>query len=148
MKNCEDGINAIHARGNSEILARSAFYKTEPVDFEDQDWFVNAAVRIGTRLEPHQLLDELKRIEKEMGRSKSNVRFGPRVLDLDIILYGDLTVDLPELTIPHPRMHKRRFVLRPMCDIDPETVHPILKQNMRSLLDNLGDDTQEVVPCL
>ena len=82
-----------------------------------------------------------------MGRKSDSVRFGPRILDLDIIFYDDLVLDTPHRVVPHPRMHKRRFVLQPICDIDPGVVHPLLGQTMQELLQQLPIEGQEMVPC-
>ena len=123
----------------------SRFYETEPVDYQDQDWFVNVAVQIETALTPGDLLVALKNIEKKMGRKNTSVRFGPRTLDLDIILYDDLVLQTAALTIPHPRMHERRFVLIPVCDIAPDAVHPINGKTVRQMLAALRDaDGQQV----
>ncbi|MCP4110548.1 MAG: 2-amino-4-hydroxy-6-hydroxymethyldihydropteridine diphosphokinase [Desulfobacteraceae bacterium] len=146
LLNCRKGIGALEDSGKAVVKEWSRFYKTEPVDYKDQDWFVNAAVKIETVLDPFELLKELKSIEADAGRDSGTIRFGPRILDMDIILYDDIVINgTSGLYIPHPRMHKRRFVLKPVCDIDPETVHPILKKDMRSLLDNLDDKEQEIV---
>ncbi len=145
-KNCETGIDALVRPEDTSLVARSACYKTEPVDYTDQDWFINMAVKIETELGPSDLLYRLKRIERMAGRQKG-IRFGPRILDLDIILYDSRIIRKPGLFIPHPRMHVRRFVLEPLCDIDPEIVHPLFKRSMRQLLDNLEDDTQRVIQC-
>jgi len=128
------------------LLARSPFYESAPVDYLDQDWFINAALKIRTALSPLDLLDRLQAVQAAAGRKAVGVRFGPRVLDLDIILYEDLVMDTPMLTIPHPRMHKRRFVLQPMCDIDPLAMHPALGRNVQSLLNQLNDDAQALRP--
>ena len=146
LLNCESGIAALIRSGESVLRERSRFYMTDPVDYKDQDWFVNSVVKIETGLDPFQLLIQLKSIQHAAGRSNDTVRFGPRILDLDIIFYDDITICLPELEIPHPRMHKRRFVLKPMCDIDPEIIHPVLKKDMQYLLDHLDDHEQRVVP--
>ncbi len=145
MANCRRGIDGLVADGHSVLAATSAFYRTSPVDYLDQDWFVNAVVKIETDLEPLELLDLLGSIEKAVGRVHNPVRFGPRVLDMDIILYADHVIETDRLTIPHPRMHKRRFVLQPICDIDATIKHPVLDQDMRMLLDCLGDDDQEIL---
>ena len=102
-------------------------------------------IKIETTLVPLQLLKELRTIETLAGRTDSGVKFGPRVLDLDILFYDDLVENSSGLVIPHPRMHKRRFVLKPICDIDPKLVHPVLKKDMQYLLDNLDDGGQKVV---
>jgi len=126
-------------------VGTSAFYKTSPVDYSEQDWFVNAVVKIETALKPFELLDLLGSIEKAVGRVQNPIRFGPRVLDMDIILYADYVIETDRLIIPHPRMHKRRFVLQPICDIDATIKHPVLGQDVRILLDSLGDDKQKVL---
>jgi len=89
--------------------------------------------RVDTILSPLSLLQALNRIETALGRRRDGIRFGPRVIDLDLLLYDALVLDVPGLTIPHPRLHTRRFVLTPMCDIDPELVHPVLKKTMSEL---------------
>jgi len=143
--NCKNGLSAIEVSGVAVIKAWSHFYKTSPVDFKDQDWFVNAAVKIETALDPSELLKELVSIQAKAGRNFEIVRFGPRIIDLDIILYDSAVVNSPGLTIPHPRMHNRRFVLKPLCDIDPLVVHPVLKKNLKILLDSLNDDEQTII---
>jgi 2-amino-4-hydroxy-6-hydroxymethyldihydropteridine diphosphokinase len=141
--NCQQGIDRLLSAG-CVLVNVSRFYRTSPVDYLDQDWFVNAAVKVETPLAPLDLLAALQAIQKQAGRTKSGIRFGPRVLDLDIIFYDQLVMKTAELEIPHPRMHKRRFVLRPICDIDPEIVHPLLNIPLKSLLKQLGDNEQEV----
>jgi 2-amino-4-hydroxy-6-hydroxymethyldihydropteridine diphosphokinase len=143
--NCQTGIAAVTAADGVVLTGVSRFYETEPVDFVDQDWFVNAAVRIETILEPVQLLDMLKRIEKTAGRKESALRFGPRVLDLDIILFDGQVMNTDRLVIPHPRMHERRFVLKPVCDIDPWVMHPVLKRSVQEILSDLSGDTHQRV---
>jgi 2-amino-4-hydroxy-6-hydroxymethyldihydropteridine diphosphokinase len=143
--NCQKGIDDLTISGKAVLKAQSQIYKTDPVDYTDQDWFVNFVVKIETFLDPFQLFNELKLIEHNTGRVDGAIRFGPRVLDLDIILYDDLVTNSSELIIPHPRMHKRRFVLRPICDIDPNIVHPVFKKDMQYLLDILEEDEQRIV---
>lgn len=137
LANCRRGIAGLTQPGVSALKGQSRFYRSEPVDYVDQDWFVNAVVQVETSLDPNQLLDRLKQIEIRAGRKRDQVRFGPRVLDLDLLLYDDLVIDSPDLAIPHPRMHKRRFVLLPFCDIDPAALHPALGKEMRHLLAGL-----------
>ncbi|RPJ15239.1 MAG: 2-amino-4-hydroxy-6-hydroxymethyldihydropteridine diphosphokinase [Desulfobacteraceae bacterium] len=145
LLNCKNGLTALGESGATAIKAWSNFYRTSPVDFKDQDWFVNAVVKIETGLDPVELLKEMNSIQTRAGRSGDQVRFGPRILDLDIILYDNAVINLPGLTIPHPRMYNRRFVLKPLCDIDPEIIHPVLNRDVRNLLDSLNDDEQRVV---
>ena len=145
LANCQKGIQALTETGYSKILAQSRFYATEPVDYEDQDWFINAMVKLETSHDPFQLLDQIELIERTAGRKIDLVRFGPRILDLDIILYNGLIINSERLVVPHPRMHKRRFVLKPICDINPAIIHPVLKKEMRFLLECLGNDNQKVL---
>lgn len=139
LENCKNSIASLAESKTSIIRSRSSFYITEAVDYIKQDWFVNLVVKIETGLDPFRLLDKLKSIQSNAGRDHDAVRFGPRILDLDIIMYDDFVINSPELIIPHPRMHKRRFVLKPVCDIDPHIVHPVLKRDMQYLLDRLDD---------
>jgi 2-amino-4-hydroxy-6-hydroxymethyldihydropteridine diphosphokinase len=130
------------------LLALSPFYETEPVDYTDQEWFLNAVLKIRTGLAPLELMFKTQAVQKLVGRKPGGVRFGPRILDLDIIFYDDQVILSPQLTIPHKRMHKRRFVLQPICDIDPHIVHPVLRQKVKYLLDQLEDGGQDIKLCL
>lgn len=146
LGNCLDGIAALTGSGQAALEGQSRFFRTSPVDFYEQEWFVNSVVKIRTELDPLDLLDELIDIQRRMGRRADPVRFGPRIIDLDILLYDDRIVNSPDLEIPHPRMHKRAFVLRPICDIDPTIVHPVLGETVADLLARLDGDGQQVVP--
>ena len=146
LENCRKGITALTCCGKCRMIDQSLVYQTEPVDYKDQDWFVNYVVKIETTLDPISLLDTLKLIERDAGRTRDAVRFGPRLLDLDIIFYDVMVVDTLKLVIPHPRMHKRRFVLKPLCDIGIKIIHPVLKKNMHYLLDSLNDNEQRIIP--
>jgi len=119
LENCRRGITALAATVEVRITAESCFYKTEPVDFTAQDWFVNGVVRIETTLGPFEMLDRLQAAQRAAGRPTDGMRFGPRVLDLDLLMYDQLVLEDPRLSLPHPRLHRRRFVLQPLCDIDP-----------------------------
>ena len=145
LQNCRKGIAALTESGKSQILAQSRIYMTEPVDYEDQNWFINLMIKLATELDPFQLLDQIESIQRAAGRLKDSIRFGPRMLDLDIILYDDRVINSERLVVPHPRMHKRRFVLKPICDIDPTTIHPVLRQEMQFLLKRLESDKQKVI---
>ena len=144
LENCRRGVAELTRGGESRLMVESPIYRTEPVDYKDQDWFVNYVVKIATRLEPLALLDNLKSIEYHAGRTGDGVRFGPRVLDLDIIFYDQRVMDHSRLVIPHPRMHKRRFVLKPVCDIDPHISHPVLGRTVQSLLADLDETGQRI----
>ncbi len=143
--NCRNGVAALEEGGDIRVLVRSPTYRTEPVDYADQDWFVNCVIKIETVLGPGALLDRLQAVQRSAGRTEESVRFGPRVLDLDILFYDQLVLDRPGLCIPHPRMHRRRFVLIPLCDIDPGIVHPRLGVDVRTLLGELDEEGQEVL---
>ena len=119
-----------------EVVAVSSFYETEPVDVVRQPWFVNCAVGLQTEKMPRQLLAALQGIEKEMGRRRQQPK-GPRIIDLDILLFGNSIVDTGGLTIPHPALHERRFVLEPLAEIAPEQRHPVFKRTIRELRDAL-----------
>ena len=135
------------ADGQVKLLARSPFYRTQPVDYLDQNWFINAALLVETVLTPFELLDKTRAVQTQLGRKPDTIRFGPRLLDLDIIFYDDLVINTPHLVVPHPRMHKRRFVLYPICDIDPSVVHPVLGQTVQELLAQLPTDNQDMMLC-
>ncbi|MBI5590324.1 MAG: 2-amino-4-hydroxy-6-hydroxymethyldihydropteridine diphosphokinase [Deltaproteobacteria bacterium] len=143
--NCLRGIAALTTCAHSRLLNRSRLYRTEPVDYLDQDWFVNCVAQIETCLDPFGLLAVLQDIQKKAGRVQDAIRFGPRILDMDVILFDAAIIDHPDLILPHPRMHLRRFVLKPLCDLDPTLRHPILNQTVQYLLDNLEDAGQGVV---
>jgi 2-amino-4-hydroxy-6-hydroxymethyldihydropteridine diphosphokinase len=145
LANCQKGIAALSDSGRSELVGVSRFFRTSPVDYAQQDWFVNAAVKIKTVMDPPALLQELAAIQRRAGRKAGTIRFGPRVLDLDILLYDALVMHTPMLEIPHPRMHKRAFVLRPICDIEPTIIHPVLGKSAADLLRRLDDEDQQVI---
>jgi 2-amino-4-hydroxy-6-hydroxymethyldihydropteridine diphosphokinase len=137
LANCENAIAGINDGESTTVTRRSFFYKTEPMYVTDQDWFVNAAIEVMTVLEPEALLDVLESVQKRAGRNLGGIRFGPRPLDLDILFYDNWVIQTKRLAIPHPRLHERRFVLQPLCDICPDWVHPVFKKDMKSLLDAL-----------
>ena len=145
VDNCRKGIAAIGECEGCTVEAESFLYETEPVYLESQDWFINGVVRVSTDLEPKALFEQLKAIEHDMGRRPGGARFGPRILDLDILFYDDRILRAGSLQIPHPSLHERRFVLRPLCDIAPELLHPVFGQNAESLLSNLNDEGKQVI---
>lgn len=142
--NLEGALSELEKRGVARVVKISSFYKTAPVDYTDQAWFLNGAARVETELSPLDLLDAVKSVESDMGRDQGGVRFGPRPIDIDIIFYDDLILKDERLEIPHPRMDKRAFVLTPLCDIDSEIIHPEINRNLRDLLAEIDDPTQEV----
>lgn len=123
-------------REHGLYVALSSFYETEPVEVTDQAWFLNCAVALESGETPAQLMTDILAIEKAMGRRRIQNK-GPRTIDIDILLCGDAIVNTPDLTIPHPAMAERRFVLEPLAEIAPEAVHPVMKKTIRELLDEL-----------
>lgn len=126
-----DAIARLQAIG--QVVLVSSFYETEPVDFTEQAWFLNCAVCLETTERPEQLMAAILQIEQEMGRRRVQPK-GPRVIDVDILLIGDQIIDSPALTVPHPAMHQRRFVLEPLAEIAPAVRHPVLKKTILELL--------------
>lgn len=127
----------------SEVLSVSSYYETEPVGVEDQPNFINCAAEIATELEAHELLGRLKAVERSLGREGAE-KWGPRMIDLDIIFYGDRTIDDSKLRVPHPEAHLRRFVLVPLTEIAPALIHPVLKVTVTELLSRLKDSKKVV----
>ena len=128
------------------VTARSSFYETEPVGFRDQPRFLNAVVAVETDLEPFDLLRGMLAIEREFGRDRNqSVLNGPRTLDLDLLVVGDRVVASADLTLPHPALARRRFVLVPLAEIAPLLPHPVLKQTMAELLELLPDKEENRV---
>lgn len=117
--NIRQALEMISQTPGVSLNRTASIYKTEPVGFEDQDWFLNTVVEITTELPPLALLEKLLAIESRMGRVRT-IHWGPRVIDLDIVLYGDMEIDTPQLTVPHPRMAERAFVLAPLAELKPE----------------------------
>jgi len=138
-----DALAKLGAAGR--VVAVSSFYETEPVEFTNQPWFLNCAVALETSLTPQKLMSAILRIEEEMGRQRVQKK-GPRSIDIDILLFDETIVDSQELTIPHPAMHQRRFVLEPLAEIAPELSHPIFKKTIREMRDALpiGQAVQRV----
>jgi 2-amino-4-hydroxy-6-hydroxymethyldihydropteridine diphosphokinase len=118
------------------VTAASSFYETEPVEFTQQDWFLNCAVGLETGQPLKQLMAAILKIEQAMGRRRVQKK-GPRIIDIDILLFGDTILNSNEVTVPHPAMQERRFVLEPLAEIAPDTRHPVLNQTILELRDAL-----------
>ena len=144
LKICREAVLELKRHAKIDVREVSSFYSTKPVGVEDQPWFINGVVRCSTELEPEELLTVLNRIENRFGRVRRE-RWGPRTLDLDILAYGERVVQLPDLTVPHPRMHERLFVLAPLREIAPNWIHPLLHASVEELLSRLNTDSGEVL---
>ena len=135
--NIESAIRGLR-QTDTQVTQASPVYKTEPVEFIQQEWFLNQVVRIATRLGPVALLGLCQSIEASLGRQRT-IPKGPRSIDLDILLYDDLNLSEPNLIIPHPRLHMRRFVLVPLSDIAQDLVHPVFQRSIGKLLEQCPD---------
>ena len=126
---------ALLAERVGDVLALSGIYETEPWGFQSENTFLNAALQLDTSLSPLELLKATQEIEIEMGRTqKSNGAYHDRIIDIDILLYDNLVLQTPELTLPHPLMHERLFVMEPLAEIAPNVIHPVFKKPVISLL--------------
>lgn len=137
QRNCLRAIELLEKRGII-VKKKSSMYETEPWGVKDQPQFINMALEVETELEPHELLRTLKDVEREFGR-RVTFKWGPRIIDLDILLFNDLFLREDDLQIPHPLMHERDFVLKPLCEIAPERIHPLLKVSICDLLQELAN---------
>ena len=132
LENLKRAVSMLNV-GGVTVENISSVWETEPVGFADQGWFLNIVVKATTHLIPLQLLASIASIEQDIGR-KRVIQNGPRTIDIDILLYGRTVIDTPTLTIPHPRLHERRFVLEPLCEVAPTLRHPALGKTISSLL--------------
>jgi 2-amino-4-hydroxy-6-hydroxymethyldihydropteridine diphosphokinase len=127
-------------------LQNSSIYETLPWGYMEQPAFLNQVLKAETELAPNQLLDHLKEIEYKLGRRPS-VQYGPRLIDLDILFYNNLILDTPSLTIPHPHLHERAFVLVPLAEISLDFHHPVIDQSVRQLLTNIDTSSVTKLNC-
>lgn len=143
-ENCTRALELIRGLEESKLKACSQWFLTRPIGPQEQDWYVNGVASVVTGLPPIELLNRILGIENRMGRVREE-RWGPRIIDLDLLLYGNQVVKEETLIVPHPRMHERRFVLIPLLEIAPGLVHPIFGKAMKALLEGIEEDGQEVV---
>ena len=136
VANCLRALTEVSASHHNQIHALSSLYKTEPIGYRDQDWFINCVAEVSTTLPPRPFHAFLQGIEKGMGRKKT-VKMGPRIIDLDILFYGAEVIEEAGLIIPHPLLHERGFVLVPLAELAPELRHPVLQKTAAELLEGL-----------
>ncbi len=139
-RNCQQAIELLHD-DDCQITACSSFYRTEPVGYTGQPHFINAVVTLEVHLSPHKLFGRLKAIESSLGKDIKK-RWGPRTIDLDLLLYDNLIIDEGDLQVPHPRMHTRSFVMLPMVELAPELIHPVLGRSMQELYEQIEQPTE------
>ncbi len=140
-ENCENAIRLLDAPPEIEVIARSCLYESEPVGEIKQNWFVNAAVAIKTSLAPDTLLNTILKIEKALGRERRE-KWGPRIIDLDLLAYEGRVMHSTTLTLPHPEMAKRRFVLLPLDEFAGDYIHPVENKTIHALLKELPKSPQ------
>lgn len=132
--NLRTAIEKLSEVGTVEAI--SGFYETEPVETGPQPWFLNCVVKVETEKMPRQLISAILALEQSMGRQRRQEK-APRTIDIDVLLFGSSVIELPSLTVPHPRFHERRFVLEPLAEIAPDVRHPVFKRSIRELRDAL-----------
>lgn len=147
LNNCLKAIDLIERIPGCLVEAQSDFFRTEPVGVEDQNWYVNCVISLQPDISVQQLLKNLLAIEAGLGRERKQ-KWNPRTIDLDIILFGQDLINEKNLTVPHPLMHERRFVLVPMVQLAPDLIHPVFEKSMIELLDALPEERQAVIPLM
>jgi 2-amino-4-hydroxy-6-hydroxymethyldihydropteridine diphosphokinase len=145
LDNCLRAIDQIEKISGVRVTARSPFYRTEPVGIQRQDWYLNGAIALSLHISVRALLTSLLDIENVMGRKRIK-KWDSRIIDLDILIAGDEVIDEQGLTVPHPLMHKRRFVLVPLVQLAPELMHPTLGMTIGALLARIPEEGQSVEP--
>jgi 2-amino-4-hydroxy-6-hydroxymethyldihydropteridine diphosphokinase len=143
QRNCREAIDRIGALDECRIISVSSFYLTEPVGVKAQEWYVNGAVSMSTALSAQDLLKALLQVERDMGRVRIE-KWGPRVIDLDLLLYCDDLLDDELIKVPHPLMHLRKFVMAPMTELAPELIHPALGKTMAELYGEIEEESQVI----
>lgn len=144
LANISRAAQALAASGVVRLIQMATIAETPPLGPPQRD-YLNTVMEVETTLSPQELLGCVKRLEQQLGRAPSPQRWGPRIIDVDILLYADRIVEEPRVTIPHPQMHRRRFVLEPLAQLAPDLVHPVLKRTVRELLENLPEVPQSIV---
>jgi len=142
-------MDAVAALPGTELVARSSIYETPPMGPQDQGAYLNMAMHVRSSIEPVELMHQIRKIERSLGRAEPALRrhWGPREIDIDLLLYGDQIIQTDTLTVPHPGMHTRWFVLRPLADLAPSLVHPLLCKKVSALLAEVESATpQEAKP--
>ena len=142
-ENCEKAIHLLHAPPEIEVVARSRLYESEPVGKIKQNWFVNATVAIKTSMVPESLLNAIFKIERDLGRERRE-KWGPRIIDLDLLTYENRVIHSTALTLPHPEMAKRRFVLLPLSEFAGDYMHPVENKTIHTLLKELPETSQVI----
>ena len=140
-ENCIEAINLLHAPPEIEVVNKSSLYESEPVGIVGQSWFINAAVEIATTLKPEKLLKKLLKIEKMMGRERRE-KWGPRIIDLDLLIYEDHSCNSEFIKLPHPELPNRRFVLIPLSEFAGNHIHPVIGKTIQQLLQETPDTSQ------
>ncbi|MBN1276118.1 MAG: 2-amino-4-hydroxy-6-hydroxymethyldihydropteridine diphosphokinase [Deltaproteobacteria bacterium] len=145
LGNCTKAADLIDRIPCCKVMAKSDFYRTEPVEMESSEWFVNVVISLSVQLSAHDLLKSLLQIETALGRERGKI-CAPRTIDLDILIFGQDIIDERGLTVPHPLMHLRRFVLIPIAQLDPDLNHPVIGETMAELLEKVPENGQAVIP--
>ncbi|HJX34006.1 MAG TPA: 2-amino-4-hydroxy-6-hydroxymethyldihydropteridine diphosphokinase [Desulfatiglandales bacterium] len=145
-ENCLEAVDRIGWIPSCKVARVSGMYRTEPAGVDGQEWFANCVAEISTGISAKRLMERLLAIEKDMGRVREGGRWQARIIDLDILLFGIELIHEDNLTVPHPLMHRRRFVMVPMVDLAPDLIHPSLGKSMSELLQEIPGDGQDVKP--
>jgi 2-amino-4-hydroxy-6-hydroxymethyldihydropteridine diphosphokinase len=144
-RNCRQALEHLGRMSGARLKQWSRWFLTRPVGVEGQAWYLNGVASVEAEISAHDLLARLLAIESTLGRVRTE-KWGPRIIDLDLLLFGEEIIQREDLQVPHPLMHVRRFVLVPMVELAPWVVHPVLRRAMKELLESMAEDGQEVIP--